>query len=364
MAFSLSKLSGLFGKRTTKEKHSTIIGVDVGSSAIKVVQIHEKKGIATLDTYGELQLGPYGDVEIGRSTQLPLQKLTEAFVDILRESSATSKDVALAISYNSSFSTIISVPTKDQAQIDSMIPIEARKYIPLPLSEVTLDWFPVSATPDQTSIKVLMAAIHNESLRRYQSMVRGASLNERFTEIEIFSTIRSTVDQEDKTVAIVDLGATSTKLYIVEQGIVGKTHSLRMNGVELTQALANIMSISFKEAEELKRQVGLYSPENDTRAQKALISILEKGFREIHIVISRYKEEEQSEITKVILTGSGALLKGLDRYAKDMLGVEVILADPFSKLSYPAFLEDTLKDAGPTFAVAIGAALRGVANKS
>lgn len=137
-----------------------------------------------------------------------------------------------------------------------------------------------------------------------------------------------------------------------------------MNGVELTQALANIMSISFKEAEELKRQVGLYSPENDTRAQKALISILEKGFREIHIVISRYKEEEQSEITKVILTGSGALLKGLDRYAKDMLGVEVILADPFSKLSYPAFLEDTLKDAGPTFAVAIGAALRGVANKS
>jgi len=358
MAFKLSNITSLLKKDIKAPADRTIIGVDVGSSAIKIVQVHDNKGTATLDTYGELQLGPYGDVEIGRSTNLPLQKLTEAFVDILRESSASSKDVALAISYNSSFSTIVPIPTKNPKEIDAMVPVEARKYIPIPLNEVSLDWFPVSATSDQNSTKVLLAAIHNNSLEKYKSMIKGASLNQQFSEIEIFSAIRSSVEQDDTTAAVIDLGATSTKLYIAERGVVGKTHSLRMNGVELTQALANATGVSFKEAEELKRQVGLFGVESDPSVQATMLSILEKGFREMHIMTSRYRDEEQSEIKKVILTGSGALLKGLDVYVNDMFGVEVVISDPFSKVAYPAFLEDTLKEAGPTFTVAVGAALR------
>lgn len=362
MAFDLSKLSALLKKDIAKPTRSGVVGVDVGSSAIRVVELHENKGIATLDTYGELQLGPYEGTEIGRTTHLPPAKLTEAFVDILREASASSKDVAIAISYNASFITIVSVPTTDSEQITNMIPVEARKYVPVPLNEISLDWFPVSARSEKNETKILLAAIHNEALKRYDVMVKGASLEKKFTEIEIFSTIRSSVSQKDDTVAIIDFGAGSTKLYITRKGVVGKTHSVLMSGVELTNAIMQAMSVEFAKAEEMKRTSGLFGIPDDPRMQKALISVLERGMHEMQKVIARYEEEEDTKVEKVILSGSGALLNGLPAYTQDMLGRPVTIANPFSKVAYPAFLEDTLKEAGPSFAVAVGAALRALMN--
>ena len=360
MAFNLSAITSMFKKDVGKQAGRTVLGVDVGSSSIKIVQLRDNKGTATLDTYGELQLGPYGNVDIGRSTSLQTTKLIEALVDIIRESSATSKDAALAISYNASFSTIVPIPTKDQSQIDAIVPVEARKYIPLPLNDVLLDWFPVSATSDDVSTKVLLAAIHKDSLEKYQSMLKGAGLKEHLSEIEIFSVIRSCVEQSDNTVIVIDLGATSTKLYVAERGIAGKTHSLRMNGADLTQAVANTTGLGFKEAETLKRQAGLTESEENVR--NAMVQILEKALREIDIVTTRYAKDEGVEIHKVVLTGGGALLKGLPAYVKEKVGKEVVLADPFSKVAYPAFLEDTLMEAGPTFAVSLGVALRAIKN--
>ncbi len=358
MAFDLSKLTSLLKVDIAKPGKKTVVGVDIGSSSIKVVQLADKKGVPTLETYGELQLGPYENSDIGRTTHLPTIKLVEAFVDILRESSVTAKDVALAISYSGTFTSIIPIPTTDTTQISSMIPVESRKYIPVPLNEVTIDWFPVSARSDASQTNILLVAIHNEVLKKYDAMVKGASLNSTFRELEMFSSIRSSVSQEDDTVAIIDIGAGSSKLYIAEKGVVGKTHSVLMSGVEFTNALSQALGISFKEAEEMKRKVGLLSTAEDQRAVKALTAVLERGLREMHKVMQRFEETDQIKIGKVILSGSGSLLLGVSVYAQDLFSRPVVVADPFSKVAYPAFLEDTLKEAGPSFAVAVGAALR------
>ncbi len=361
MALDFSKLSALFKtEKNTKPEGRGVIGVDVGSSSIKIVQLHDAKGVATLDTYGELQLGPYDDVEIGRTTRPNLAKLVEAFVDILREAAASSRQVAISMSYSSSFTAVITMPTDDQEKIASMIPIEARKYVPVPLTDVTLDWFPVSSHPERKITKILLAAIHNESLSRYESMVRGADLKTACTEIELFSTIRSSVSQEDTTVAIIDFGASSTKLYIVHRGVLSRTHSVFMSGVELTNLISKHRSIDFRAAEELKRTKGFGLAADVSDLEKALRQTFERSFREMHTVIKRYEEEEGNTVNKIILTGGGALFQGLLPYTKDIFLVDTALADPFSKVSYPAFLEDTLKEAGPVFAVAVGAALRGL----
>lgn len=360
MAFDLSKFSTLF-KKDDSLQAGGVIGVDIGSSSIKIVQLYDNHGVATLGTYGELQLGPYDNTDIGRSARLKPNKLIEAFVDILREASATAKRVAVAISYNSSFSTIIAVPEEDPEKITEMIPVEARKYVPVPLADVSIDWFPVSARSEQKTTKILLAAIHNDALSRYETMVRGANLTEVSQEIELFSTIRTVVNQEDGTVAVIDFGAGSTKLALVHKGVVGKSHSVLMNGVDLTAAIARIKNIEFRVAEEQKRLQGLGIVSENPELEKAFVTILERGFREIHTVMKRYESEEGLTIEKVILTGGGALLAGLIPYTKDMLSYPVVLANPFSKIAYPAFLEDTLKEAGPSFAVALGAALRGLA---
>lgn len=360
MAFGLSKLSDLFKSSTDEPAAQGVIGVDVGSSSIKIVQLHDNKGVVTLDTYGELQLGPYDNTDIGRAVRLPVNKLVQAFIDILREASASARQVSVAISYNASFSTIITVTESDPERITAMIPVEARKYVPVPLSDITIDWFPVVSNPEQKKTQILLAAIHNESLTRYDAMIEGANLARIAQEMELFSSIRTVINEEDKVVAIVDVGAGSTKLSIIHNGTIRKLHSVLMNGTDLTTAISRIKKIDFKTAEEQKRAKGLAIVVDEPELEKAFTTSLERGLREIHAVIQKHEVSEGVTIEKVILSGGGSLLKGFLPYVQDTLSHPVVLADPFSKVAYPAFLEDTLREAGPSFAVAVGAALRGL----
>jgi len=358
MAFDFSKIFSSIKLNLPQKSGRNMIGVDIGTSAIKVVQIHDEDNVPTLDTYGELQLGPYEGKEIGHTTSLSKEKLIEAFADILREASVTSTEVSVAISYGSSFATIITVPTTDEQQISAIMPVEARKYIPVSLNEVTLDWFPVAHHQDSKSSQVLLAAIHHDALKKYQSIMTATKLHNAYTEIETFSVIRSSVSQNDNTVALLDCGAGATKLYVTRRGLIGKMHSIRQGGSALSEHIASLLTIPFNTAEDLKRTEGLHVASRNESVQKELYKYFDRGFHELRQIIQEYTTEENTKLEKVILSGSGALLLGFDEYVQDRLQLPVTRANPFSKVAYPAFLEDTLTRAGPTFTVALGAALR------
>lgn len=361
MGFDLAKLTTLIKENSgIASLRSSVLGIDIGSSSIKIIQLHDVKGIPTLETYGELQLGPYEGVDLGRGTHLPVPKIVEALIDILREAGASAKDASFSLSYNSSFTTTIQVPTIEQEKLGTMIPVEARKFIPVSLTKVDLDWFPLSVHPEEKTTSVLVSAIYHEAKERYTNVIEGSGLKISVSEIEIFSMIRSVLSAEDEVVAILDFGASSTRMCIVQRGVVVKTHSITLSGVELSSALAKALSIEFKDAEELKREVGIHGKESEPRIQKTLIATLERGLREIHTVIKRYEESEQITVQKVVLCGSGALLKGLDVYIQDMFSRPVVLAKPFAKVAYPAFLEDTLTYSGPVFAGVVGVAIRAI----
>src|SRR3989338_8528365 len=119
----------------------SVLGIDIGSSSIKIVQLRKKAGQAILETYGELALGPYSGLEIGRATHLPADKLSEALNDVLRESNTTTKKCGIAIPLSSSMVSLVEMPAVPPSQLSTMIPLEARKYIPVPISEITLDWW-------------------------------------------------------------------------------------------------------------------------------------------------------------------------------------------------------------------------------
>src|SRR4051812_17165008 len=108
-------LKNLFGS-----KSMSVVGVDIGSSSIKIVQLARKGSQAILETYGELSLGPYGGVEVGRSTSLTPEKIAEALTDVLRESKTTSSSVGLAIPFGSSLITAIEMPASAQKQFDQI----------------------------------------------------------------------------------------------------------------------------------------------------------------------------------------------------------------------------------------------------
>src|SRR3990167_4299302 len=140
MVNPLGKLFGgsIFG---FLHKGSSVLGIDIGSSSIKVVQLRKERGAAVLETYGELSLGPYAGIEIGRAVNLDAEKLAEALLDVLKEANITTKNCGISIPFAASLISLIKMPMLNEAQLKKMIPIEARKYIPVPITEVALDWF-------------------------------------------------------------------------------------------------------------------------------------------------------------------------------------------------------------------------------
>ncbi|MFA5841756.1 MAG: pilus assembly protein PilM [Candidatus Paceibacterota bacterium] len=357
----------------------SVLGVDIGSSFIKIVQLRKKGGRAVLETYGELALGPLADLEIGRMTNLSEDKLSQALSSILREANVTTKSAGFSIPLAASLVSFVEMPLLSEKQLASMIPIEARKYIPVPINEVKLDWWIVpksevydedkedgsaGGTAEQKAkgpekVDVLIAAIHNSTLEKYSQVVKKTGLVSSFFEIEVFSTIRSTFSREIAPVMIFDIGAGMTKLSIVEKGIMQSIHIVSRGSQEITLNIASSLGVSIAKAEEMKRDMGLINttPDGVAIAEIARTN-LDYVFSEANRVLLNYERKHGKTINKIILTGGGAILKGFLPEASKNLEAEVSLGDPFAKVEAPAFLTEVLRDAGPEFAVAIGVALR------
>jgi len=363
--FSLNSLRSVF-KNLADQRSASVVGIDVGSSAIKVVQMRREKGKAILETYGAIALGPYGGVEIGRATNLPVDKITEALKDVMREANVNAIDTALSIPYSASLVSVVRVPEIGEKQLAQMMPIEARKYIPVPIAEVMLDWFIVpeerqtgvdQAMEGPKKMSVLLVAIHNDTITKYKSIVEGASLSSSFYEIEVFSSVRASLDHGIAPVAVLDVGAGATKLYIVERGIVRESHIINRGSQDITLAISGSLNLTVGQAEEVKRVKGLSDP-----SQPELIKSIELTLQyittEVNRILTAYQSRAQVSIGKVVCVGGGSIMKGFKEFAAKKLDCEVVLADPFGKTETPAFLADVLKEAGPEFSVAVGLALR------
>jgi len=355
----MSFLSELFGTK----KGGSVIGVDVGSSSLKVVQLRREGGTAVLETYGEIALGPYAGAEVGQATNLPAAKVAETLTDLLREANITSKNAGISIPFSRSLLTLVELPRRaDPEEQKTVISLEARKYIPIPVQEVQLDWFVIpEALPEGTKpsdkVKVLIVAVHNDQLALLQKVVEGAGLAATFYEIEIFSTIRSVVDEPIKPVMVLDIGASATKAYIVERGVVALSHNIRQGGQDVTRTIASAHNLEVSHAETMKKQHGFGNGE--APYERATIELVfSRIFDEARRVIRKYETQYQRPVAKLVLTGGGGVTKELGAYAKEFFAVDIEVADPFAKTSAPEFMRPVLKEIGPEFAVAVGLALR------
>jgi type IV pilus assembly protein PilM len=364
---AIGKLTGLFGGQTTER----VVGIDIGTSAIKVVQVARHGGAAVLETYGALALGPYGNVEVGRSVKLSIERTIEALRDLFREANVTTKQCAISIPLTSSLITYMEMPNLDAKRLATIIPIEARKYIPVPISEVSLDWIIIPRDPSTTGrptvgheapldrVDVLLVAIHNETLEQYGSIATSLELSVKFVEIEIFSTARAILDKGVAPMMVLDMGASSTKLYLVEHGVVRTSHIVNRGSQDLTTALATAMGLSTAKAEEQKRSGGFHEMFQNGQSIATLVPAqLDYIFSEANRVLLNYERKYNKAVSKIILTGGGALLPGLLEGAQERFETEVIRGNPFSKLETPAFLSEMLAEAGPEFGAAVGVALR------
>ena len=366
-------------KLFTSGSTAVAIGVDVGSSSIKIVEVKKKEGKAYLETYGAIALGPYAGLSVGQVTNLPGEKLAIAIKDLLKEINATTTTGALAIPSSASLIFTVELPGGIKGEdLKTAVATEARRFIPVPINEVSLDSWEIptqesfldnpedevhegldkSVAPLEDKTKVLVAAIHNDTIAKYQDLVNQAQMDARFFEIETFSAIRSLVEHELVPMLIIDFGASKTKLSIVEHGIIRVFHVVNRGSQDITLALSKALSISFDQAEDMKKRYGLQENAPDLNAKEVIRTVIDYIFGETTTVILEYEKKTGKNLKKIVATGGGALLYGLQEYASKTFRAEVVLGNAFTKTEAPAFLEQMLAATGPEFTVSVGLALR------
>jgi type IV pilus assembly protein PilM len=225
----------------------------------------------------------------------------------------------------------------------------------------------------------LVVAIPREVVSQYQEIANLVGLKLRFLESEVFALARSLAGNEGektkKVVGLIDIGTWSSTCSIVEQGVLKNSYSFNIAGNELTKVVDRSLNVKYNKAEELKKKYGLLpasaAPESlvkGTQAEnlagsvfpKILIPLTDSILREVKKVFRDFYRAEGKEIDEVILSGGTALMPGLREYFKEELKKEVVMADPFSHISYPPILAETLKNMGPTYGIAVGLALKGL----
>jgi len=353
-----------------KKKDKSVVGIDIGASAIKMVQIREEGGKAILETYGSLSLGPYKDPKgvQGEIANLPAEALSSAIRDLIREANVTTKRSVCAIPSAATLVFTLTLPASvRESEFASVIPIEARRYIPIDINEVTLDWWTLPnrtfVTPEDPVKKeepkettVLVVAVRKDTVTSFDEVMTLSGLQKDFFEVEAFSSVRGYAQRELGTMVLIDIGAARTKLIFVDGGVIRDVHVINRGSEDITQGLVASFNLSFENAEDIKKVYGLFV-EDDTQ-QKNMYASLDFIISEMKNVIYQYEQKQGKGIEKMILSGGGSRMKGLFDYFGDKFSVEISFADPFVKTEAPEFLREALRDAGPEFTIAIGLCLR------
>lgn len=341
------------------------LGIDIGTSAIKIVELSKAGERIKLENYGEMSVKtqaekPFRTLE-GSSLLLSDKDIARAINAILKKAQIATKEAFFSIPDFSTFFTFLELPQMSREELSSAVQFEARQHIPLPLTEVVLDWSVIEgevSAKKQSKLKVLLVAVPHEVIRQYQAIAKLSQIQLISLEAEVFGLLRSLVKDKKGTFGIVDIGANTTTFSIIEEGVLKITHTFDVSGNELTGLLSKSLNVGYNEAEELKRKYGILSPEKQVgKIISSLTDLLADGIEKIS---RNFYQTKGKEPEKIVLAGGLALLPGLKEYFSDWFKKPVEIANPFSGFLYPPVLEKVLKEIGPSHAIAVGTALRGL----
>ncbi len=340
-------------------KPSHVVGIDVGTYSTKVVQLKYEKERGILETYGELLNNIYFKGESPETNILHRtdQEVSSLLRDLLREANVSSTEVVLAIPASASFITTVSFPPVPQKELSEAIPFEARRYIPVPISEVELDWEILGLNENREKIEVILIAVPKEIIDKLKRVSALAGLNLRALEVETFSMARSLKAGDLLPTSFINFGHKTTTLAITDRGKLRVSHNFGKGSFELTKTLERGLGISQDRAESLKHEVGLSEKVEEKEIASVITPFIETQFSEIERFISIYNRKAPRSVQKINLTGGGSNLKGLVEYTVSKFGVEVAKGNPFARTVAPAFMQPILRELGPSFSVATGLAL-------
>jgi len=361
------------------KKKTNYLGVDFGTSSIKIVEL--------ADAGGEAQLVTYGFIEektslIKSNSQETKERIVKSLKEVIRKSEAGADQVVAALPNYSVFSSIISLPTMSPKELGSAVRWEARKIVPMSIDDMVLDWKvigepakPVAATAAPAvrsaaetiaktkNVNILMTAAPKSLVARYIDIFKIAQLRLVSLETESFALTRAMIGRDMSGVMIVDIGAINTNIMIIVNNVPVLNRSIDVGGETITQRIGRSLNVDAERAEQFKRDFGMAIGEANNQVPKTIEFVIGSIINEIRYVVNLYQSQllgssSTKEIEKIILTGGSAFLPQLPEYLERVMKRKVIIGDPWARIAYPVDLKPVLDEVAPRLSVAAGLALR------
>lgn len=334
-------------------------GLDIGSGNLKLVQLKktgEKFNIVALG------LAPV-EKSLESESEADLAVVAETIRKLVGVAKVTTKDVVCSLPEDKIFTRIVEFPRMDEKELKSAIKWEAEQYIPIPLSEVVVDYQFLSEFVEEgkkKKIRVFLAAAPKNLVDKYLSVLEMADLRPVGLETEMVALARSLILPGSAPTIVVDLGSRATDIGLIENGEVILTRSIPSAGKAITRSLATNLDMKPEQAEAYKKAYGIDKEKLEGKIMKAAGPVIDLVIGEVKKVISSQKEKEGAlRIERVILSGGTADLPQIIHLFAERLGVEVEIGDPFQRAENASeVLLKLEKGAMPLFAVAFGLAMK------
>ncbi|MBF0564640.1 MAG: type IV pilus assembly protein PilM [Nitrospirae bacterium] len=344
----------------------SLLGLDIGSSYLKVVQLKDLKEGFELELFDFLQIPPNVIVDDAIADSA---RLTEAIKEIVKKSKAKTKNVVISISGHSSvIIKRITLPEMTEEVLNENIRFEAEQYVPFGIEDVNLDYQIVGPAEEQGQIEVVLVAVKKDLLNSYVNVVKDAGLNPVIVDVDAFSLENmyelNYKTKEEKNVAIVNIGAAKTTINILKNGVSTFTRDTSIGSSVHTEALMRELNISFETAEKVKRgesEEGI-GPDH---VEEILMSASEDIIMEVTRALDFFSDTpEIGSIDELMLGGGGALVKGFKDSIAARTGLEVALVNPFKNIRIPKHLEiPVLQSVAPIASVVVGLAVRRIGDR-
>jgi len=342
-----------------------IVGIDIGSSSVKLVQLSEQKGSYQLRNVGILPLPSEAIVD---NSLMDTTSIVETIRDLMKSLGSRAQEAVCSISGNSVIIRKISLPAMTPEELEDQIAWEAEQYIPFDINDVNLD-FEILDTDLSASGKmtVLLVASKKEIINEYVSVFNEAGLKLVVVDVDSFA-VQNIFEMnysppENEVIALVNIGASIMNMNVVKGGVSLFTRDVQMGGNLYTEEIQRQFSFSSKDAEKCK--VTGECPDKE-KLKDTINRVNDTLSLEINRSLDFYNSTaEDLKIGKIFLSGGGAKTAMLSESLSQRLGLPVELLNPLQKISFSEkeFDPEYLQEIAPLIAVAAGLAMRRLGDK-
>lgn len=340
-----------------------LAGVDIGAHSAKAVVLQRKGNFYEVEA-AVIEAMPKGAM-VDRVIQ-DIEAVGQVVIKLKRKLGKSHKAAAVAVSGSNVITKVIFLDMNmSDDEIESQIQIEADSLIPYPLDEVSLDFERLGTnTSDPGKVDILLSAARTENVEARVSALETGGLDTRIVDVESYALARSFElcrhqlpdDVDEKVVAMVDVGATTTLFAALNQGQVVYTKDFPFGGEEYTKSIVSFYGKAFEEAEAAKISGDLppnYKLEVQAPFETQLVQQIRKAIQ-MFVTSSGY-----DKVDFIVLSGGTGGMTELTQLCLDELGIHTITANPFATMDKKTDIDcQWLDQNAAKFSVSVGLALR------